>query len=442
MALLNLIGTREKSTTSSSQTQKAPDTHNGNTTEVPALPHSGNVVMETAAGASPAPENHPNNPLQTPPASGAQPPSTANQSAVPPPTAKPSDPATSSARPSAPSNRRWSFPLQFSLLRRVKSSSPTFNKHDAVVATPAASGASPDPAHPPTPAPALSSADRRAQKSALLVRSLIVGQNTDEGGLASPQTRISSAQLKNVKAQLLVPKTANKIITQLKALPALPNSAPGASQPIRAVCLPYRDEEADKMDLSLLHSGKSTTNTTTNTNTEKTHLLSSTPVAGAAIEAVTDVLRNLHVVSLFTAPNLGLGQPGDGQGLLAGAIPTAETVINGIEQITPQLMALSYVTGHPAFPDHKGIYPPTDRMSVLTCTPLLDPPRSWGHPPNVCCVAWWGIELLLPEPTLEYLSVGFHPLISFLLFPYCNIETACQVHIGNRHEYRHRRGRD
>jgi len=99
---------------------------------------------------------------------------------------------------------------------------------------------------------------------------------------------------------------------------------------------------------------------------------------------VTDALQNLHVVSLFTAPNLGLGQPGDGQGLLAGAIPTAETVINGVEQMTPQLMALSYATGLPAFPDHKGIYPPTDRMSVLT--------------------SWWGLELLLPPPTLEYLS--------------------------------------
>ncbi|KAH9961228.1 hypothetical protein BC827DRAFT_1383913 [Russula dissimulans] len=318
---------------------------------------------------------------------------------APPPTAEPSDPAAKSARPSAAaaSNRRWSLPLQFSLLRRVRSSPLTSNKHDAAADTPAASpDPAPAPAPPPVPpivpAPVLSSADRRAQKSALLVRSLIVGQNADEGGLASPQKAgMSSAQLKNVKTQLLEPKTAGKILAQLRALPALSNSAYGAGQHIRAVCLPYLDEEADKLHLShlnFLQDVKSTaaaaaTATKVTTDTEKTHPLSLTPVAGA-VEAVTKVLRDSHVVSLFSAPNMGLGQPGDGPGLLAGALPTAETVVSGIEKITPQLMALSYATGHPAIPEHKGVYPPTDRMSILT--------------------SWWGFELLLPPPTLAYLN--------------------------------------
>jgi hypothetical protein len=58
-------------------------------------------------------------------------------------------------------------------------------------------------------------------------------------------------------------------------------------------------------------------------------------------------------------------------------------------QITPQLMALGYATGKACLPDHTGacmrsllntalshifsltgVYPPTDRISVLTCKPF------------------------------------------------------------------------
>lgn len=47
-------------------------------------------------------------------------------------------------------------------------------------------------------------------------------------------------------------------------------------------------------------------------------------------------------------------------------------------------MALGYATGKVISTDHSGIYPPTDRMSVLTY--------------------WWGLEVVLPPPSLEYLS--------------------------------------
>ncbi|KAF8479431.1 hypothetical protein F5888DRAFT_1642447 [Russula emetica] len=53
-----------------------------------------------------------------------------------------------------------------------------------------------------------------ARQSALILRSHIVGEDTDEGGVASPQVPISSAQMKNVnvvKAQLWKPKTVNKL---------------------------------------------------------------------------------------------------------------------------------------------------------------------------------------------------------------------------------------
>ncbi|KAI0277427.1 hypothetical protein BGY98DRAFT_980135, partial [Russula aff. rugulosa BPL654] len=47
-------------------------------------------------------------------------------------------------------------------------------------------------------------------------------------------------------------------------------------------------------------------------------------------------------------------------------------------------MALSYTAGKSLVPNHKGVFPPTDRLSVLTY--------------------WWGLEILLPPPTLAYLS--------------------------------------
>jgi len=47
---------------------------------------------------------------------------------------------------------------------------------------------------------------------------------------------------------------------------------------------------------------------------------------------------------------------------------------------------LGYATGKAILPDHKGVHPPTDRISVLTY--------------------WWGLEIVLPPPSIKYLSVS------------------------------------
>ncbi|KAH9002009.1 hypothetical protein EDB86DRAFT_2900613 [Lactarius hatsudake] len=266
--------------------------------------------------------------------------------------------ANSDAPPSA--NRRWS------LQRPARTPSEAHNAR-ARAAFKAAEVNAKRPSH----------TDRRAKESALVLRSLIVGQDSGDGS-AAPPARVSRAQLDNVKAQLLKPKTANKIIAQLRALPALPDSASQTSPPIRAVCLPYTDEEADEKHFSQLRDVEPTNERT------KDRAFRLPTVASATVDSITEALKGLHIISLFIAPDLGLGQPGDGPGLLAGAVPTAETVINGIVQITPQLMALGYATGRNIIPDHAGVYPPVDRISVLTY--------------------WWGLELLLPKPTLVYLG--------------------------------------
>ena len=386
MALLNFIGARNKSTAASpSQTQSAQDAPSKGSTEAPTTsvtPLSGDPV--TTKGAA------------SPPTSGPPPVSQTHESNALPVTGQP-DPATRTPN----TNRRWSFQ---GLLRKPNAARPSVDKH---AAAPTAASDAPK-AHPKPSAPP--NANRRAKQSALIVRSLIVGQDTDEGGVAPPRERFSGAQMKNVKAQLLKPKAAGKVITELRALPAFADSAASrAGEPIQAVCLPYSDEEADKKHLNNTRNVKATATATTATATTTTTKRTPSPIGGAAIDAITEAIRNVHIVSLFTTPDLGLGEPGDGPGILAGAVPTAETVISGAMQITPELMALSYATGKAIIPNDKDVYPPTDRMSILTCTSRVD--HHFAAISNVRCVDWWGLELLLPPPTLAYLSVSFYALI-------------------------------
>ncbi len=282
----------------------------------------------------------------SPPASHTPPVSQADKPEASPIAEQSDKTANSDAPPSA--NRRWSLQRPLGLLHKAKPSPSNSEAHNARAR--AASKA----VEVNAKRVSYSYSDRRAKKSALVLRSLIVGQDSGDG---APQVRVSRAQLDRVKAQLLKPKTANKVIAQLRVLPALPDSASQTSPPICAVCLPCTDEEADVKHFSQLRDVEHTKDSTFRLPT----------VASATIDSITEALKGLHIISLFTAPDLGLGQPGDGPGLLAGAVPTAETVINGIIQITPQLMALGYAAGKNIIPDHAGVYPPVDRISILTC---------------------------------------------------------------------------
>ena len=256
--------------------------------------------------------------------------------------------APSDSTPDTPTspNRRWSLQPTLGFIRKAKS--PDSETQDAHA--PAASKAAEINVKPASQ----SSTEPQAKESALALHSLIVGQNTGDSS-AAPNVRVSPAQLANIKAQLLQPETAIPILAQLKALPAQANSASHTSLPVRAVALPFPDEEAADRHFSQLREADPPDDV-------KFHLPHTT------IESIIETIKDLHIVNLFTAPDLGLGQPEDGPGLLAGAIPTAETVINGITRITPQLMALGFATGKSIVPDHTGIHPFVDRMSVLTCT--------------------------------------------------------------------------
>lgn len=217
----------------------------------------------------------------------------------------------------------------------------------------------------------LSRSDKRAKKSALIVRSLIVGPTS-----ASPQITpaVAKPQLNKIKSQLMETKSANKLITELRGLPAFEHPSTTHNSPIHAVCLEHTDEEEHNLYFAKLSSDASD-----DINTQAFSL------PGIGTERLANIFKEVRVIDLVKAPDLGLGQPGNGDGLLAGAVPTAGTVIDGVKRITPELMALGYATSRAFLPDHSGnlneyllrslvtqvdllgIYPPTDRMSVLTC---------------------------------------------------------------------------
>jgi hypothetical protein len=201
----------------------------------------------------------------------------------------------------------------------------------------------------------ISSADKKAKESAVIVRSLIVGPSGIS--LANTKTKpVSKPKIQKVKSQLMNPKTANRVIAQLKSLPSYAETLPSkendgdqhttltASVPIHAVCLPLTDTEADEKHFSKLHRSDADSGATP----------AIASVYNSPVTQLHAMFSEMDAVSLFTATDFGLGQPGDGKGILSGAIPTAKTVLDGIQQITPQLMGLGYATGKSIMPDHTG----------------------------------------------------------------------------------------
>ncbi|KAJ7218072.1 hypothetical protein GGX14DRAFT_495499 [Mycena pura] len=222
--------------------------------------------------------------------------------------------------------------------------------------------------------------DKRAKESALIVRALIVGPSSNDYAKPRLGKVVARPQLSKVKSELMQPNSANRVIVQLRSLPVTEETAEsgqdtgsGPNGPIHAVCLAYPDAEEHELHFSKLHPDMQD---------ESSKLMLN--VASAPLDKLAIMFNEMHIVDLISAPDLGFGQAEDGKGLLAGSIPTAATVINGFEQITPQLMALGYATGKAILPDHKGVHPPTDRISVLTY--------------------WWGLEIVLPPPSIKYLS--------------------------------------
>lgn len=230
----------------------------------------------------------------------------------------------------------------------------------------------------------VSSADKRAKESAVVVRALIVGPSgiTLANAKAKP---VSRAKIEKAKSQLLKPKSAKRVIAQLRALPtesephgSAPHASviPGSAAPIRAVCLPYTDEEAVQRHFCKLTATEEHTQTANGVTERSINLevvtASVASVYNASIDQLKVLFEDMELVNLVTAPSLGFGQSADEAGILAGSVPTARTILEGFQHVTPQLLSLGYATGKVILPDHTGIHPPTDRMSLITCRSPMD----------------------------------------------------------------------
>jgi hypothetical protein len=248
----------------------------------------------------------------------------------------------------------------------------------------------------PLPKQKVSRSEKESRSAAIALRTLMMGPNS----LPPPRDRSSSKVLtkassvppppdiKKVKEQLLKPKSANAIIRQLRRLPLPdgPSFHPGGrtsteslvthpdigGAPIHAVCLPCTDEEAERLHFSRLQSNNVQTPLLSPTvpSQSSAHSSDQPNISTASLESLISVLQSLQPMSLLESPDLGFGQPvtDEGSGPLAGSVPSPQTILDGFELITTQLMALGFATTKTIYPSHKGMHPPEDRLSVLTCT--------------------------------------------------------------------------
>jgi len=190
----------------------------------------------------------------------------------------------------------------------------------------------------------LSSSDKRAKESATVVRSLILGPPSSSDPKVSKAVAIP--QISKVKTQLMQPKSANKVISHLRRLSVQDQEESGQStRPIHAVCLSHTDEEEEILHFQQLAVDP----------TEPSSFADIPCVLNASAEKLAQIFNDMQLVDFLLTPDMGLGQPGDEAGILAGSVPTAETVLEGIRIITPALMELGYTTGKALLPDHAGM---------------------------------------------------------------------------------------
>jgi len=249
--------------------------------------------------------------------------------------------------------------------------------------------------------------------TAASVKNILSGDLSSVSGPKVRASKLVSSQTK-IAPQLLHDEKANKIISEIRQLSPLVQPehtiiltsssntqlssislhAPPRPPAVHGVCLEETDEEADAQAFSKL--------------APTAALVASTPPPSAvppkstvspSIYTLADVLARLKLVNFLqidptkpiTPPAASKVEPPiklmDNEATLMGALPSPAVVANGVNDLATQLIALGL--GDPKLmlattpdlngllPDHSGVYPPTDRMSVITCEFDILLSRAW-----------------------------------------------------------------
>ncbi|KAG8863543.1 hypothetical protein FRB96_008283 [Tulasnella sp. 330] len=272
-------------------------------------------------------------------------------------------------------------------------------------------------------------AEKRTASYALLLRSIIIGTPYSSTGRSKPPP------IKKLKSELLNAKDANRLIAQVRELPTPDTSrgvlhgtlrglngkleekdfamVPNGRTPIHAACLDCTDIEADEAHFSRLTSASggvvegTTTLLTLTPEVAQTGPSTLAPpgspssggrsfpnIAQADLSSIIPVLQTLRLVDLVSQSIEFIGTPSNdfgfgesvehGGGFLAGAVPSSGSLAEGVITVGQQLLSLGFATSAAVIPSHVGVYPPKDRLSVLSY--------------------WWGYEVVIPPPSMKYLA--------------------------------------
>ncbi|ORY33356.1 hypothetical protein BCR39DRAFT_519394 [Naematelia encephala] len=232
---------------------------------------------------------------------------------------------------------------------------------------------------------------RRATKAAIALRELILEPSAGSESL-SPSTRTTTLprlrekDVERLRTQLLKPSEAGAVIQQARTLPV---RARQGVEPMRAVCLDCGDGQAEQ----LIRGARQRHAQEKHLAEHRFSTIKSPPLPLARLPVLLSLLQPKEYQHVDTTIPLGLFLPASAMSLhrpLAGALPSAETLRRGFDALLNAESKVYLYEG----PSHAGISPPVDRLSIYTY--------------------WWGFELALPPPTLEYLSRAKQISISVL----------------------------
>ena len=189
----------------------------------------------------------------------------------------------------------------------------------------------------------------------------------------------------------------------------LPKPAPGgfkhATRPVKAVCLDCCEREAHIRHTDSQNQDESSA--TDESAISGGGLIAGVAAGAAAIgagifagsKAATKPARNMtRSLSTSRLPTLADGQALVGSTPVQLVVSPASTVLGAGAQMSGTFDALAGISGAAvrATTDMSAVHPPLDRMAIF--------------------VHWWGFELTLPKPTMQYLSTAHSIGGAFLSF--------------------------